>query len=81
MAGCYATGRLAVDWRTPATRFVGISERCGASVVGQERLHAVFDATQTLGVEALAVLSGALRAGKLVAAVDAAVAAVTPTDG
>lgn len=32
-------------------------------LLGQERLHAVFDATQTLDVEALAVLSGALRAG------------------
>ncbi|VVA50435.1 tRNA(Met) cytidine acetyltransferase TmcA [Serratia ficaria] len=32
-------------------------------LLGQERLHAVFDATQGLDVEALAALSGALRAG------------------
>ena len=32
-------------------------------LLGQERLHAVFDAGQSLDVEALAALCGALRAG------------------
>lgn len=60
-------GQLAGDWlwigeNLPAG-INGIRPTAAKTLLGQEWLHAVFDATDGLNTEALAVLAGTLRAG------------------
>ncbi|CAI1066411.1 tRNA(Met) cytidine acetyltransferase TmcA [Serratia entomophila] len=55
------------DWPwvgdNPPTGVAAMASGAVRQLLGQERLHAVFDATQGLDVEALAALAGTLRAG------------------
>lgn len=55
------------DWpwvgENPPPGQVALASGAMRQLLGQERLHAVFDACHSLDVEALAALSGALRAG------------------
>ncbi|WP_044030711.1 GNAT family N-acetyltransferase [Serratia sp. FS14] len=55
------------DWpwvgENPPPGLSALPSRAVRQLLGQERLHAVFDAGQSLDVEALAALCGALRAG------------------
>ncbi|WP_337263450.1 MULTISPECIES: tRNA(Met) cytidine acetyltransferase TmcA [unclassified Serratia (in: enterobacteria)] len=60
--------QLPGDWpwignAAPADDARSLSSSAVRTLLGQERLHAVFDATQGLDVEALAQLCGTLRAG------------------
>ncbi|WP_201087286.1 tRNA(Met) cytidine acetyltransferase TmcA [Serratia plymuthica] len=55
------------DWpwvgENPPTGLQPLASGAVRTLLGQERLHAVFDATMGLDVEALAALAGTLRAG------------------
>lgn len=55
------------DWpwvgEKPPPGLTALASGAVRQLLGQERLHAVFDAGQSLDVEALAALCGALRAG------------------
>ena len=55
------------DWpwvgENPPPAMPSLASGAVRTLLGQERLHAVFDATRGLDVEALAVLAGTLRAG------------------
>lgn len=55
------------DWpwvgENPPPAMQSLASGAARTLLGQERLHAVFDATRGLDVEALAALAGTLRAG------------------
>ncbi|MEX0631483.1 hypothetical protein M8494_02850 [Serratia ureilytica] len=59
--------RCLSDWpwvgQNPPPGLTALASSAVRQLLGQERLHAVFDAGQSLDVEALAALCGALRAG------------------